>query len=141
MTASLGPTTNIQSNVDVVIYDGECRFCRRQIAWLRRLDVRRQLAFLSLHSPEVARRYDDLSHEQLMSEMAVVTRDGDRYFGASALRYLTKQLPTLWCFMPLLHIPGSLPLWSWLYGQVARRRYLFGRVESCAEGTCKIHTK
>jgi predicted DCC family thiol-disulfide oxidoreductase YuxK len=130
-----------KTDPDVVLYDGECRFCQRQIDRLRRLDVGRKLAFLSLHSSEVEERYPDISREQLMSEMAIVTRQGTRHFGASALRYLTRKLPTLWLLAPLLHLPGSLPLWSWLYGHVARRRYLFGRLETCEEGVCDTHVK
>jgi len=36
----------------------------------------------------------------------------------------------------LLHIPGSLPLWRWLYGFVAKRRLLIaGR---CDDGSCRL---
>jgi hypothetical protein len=46
-------------------------------------------------------------------------------------------LPRLWCLAPLLHIPGSLPLWQFLYRQVAKRRYKIAG--TCEDGTCRLH--
>ena len=41
--------------------------------------------------------------------------------------------------LPVLHLPGTMPLWSWLYRRVAKSRYRFGRVEACDDGSCRIH--
>lgn len=123
---------------DVVLYDGHCRFCTRQIETLRRLDGKNRLRFLSLHDPSVATDYPDLSFDQLMAEMWVISTDAVRYGGANALRYLSRRLPILWPVSPLLHFPGSMPVWRWLYRQVAKRRYrIAGR--TCEDGTCSLH--
>ena len=50
---------------DVVIYDGHCSFCRGQVERVNRWDTPGRLAYLSLHDPEVARRYPDLDHDAL----------------------------------------------------------------------------
>ncbi len=124
---------------DVVLYDGQCNFCKSQIEHLRRLDGKDRLRFVSLHDPEVASLYPDLSHEQLMSQMWVISPDGNRHGGAYALRYLTRRLPILWPLMPWMHFPGSMPLWSWLYAAVAKRRYkIAGR--DCTDQSCAIHS-
>ncbi len=95
---------------------------------------------MSLHDPEVQRRWPDLTHEQLMQEMVIVDRHGRRHVGAASIRYLSRRLPLLWPLAPLLHIPFTMPLWRWLYHQVAQRRYLLGgkRVE-CDDHTCRVH--
>lgn len=124
---------------DVVLYDGHCRFCIGQVRNMRRADLTGRLAFLSLHDIRVGERYPDLSHEQLMAQMYVIDRHGRRHGGPSALRYLTRRLPLLWPLAPLLHIPFSLPIWNWLYQQIARRRYWFGRIETCDDGACQVH--
>lgn len=123
---------------DVVIYDGQCVFCRGSVRQLKRFDrIRPRLAFLSLHDPRVGERYAELSHNQLMDEMWVATKAGDRWGGADAVRYLTRCLPLLWVAAPLLHLPGTANLWRWLYRQVAKRRYrIAGR--DCDSGTCRI---
>ncbi len=106
----------------VVIYDGQCRFCRGQVARLARWDRRERLAFLSYHDPECARRFPELGAEQLASQLFVVSPTGTAHGGAAALRYLARRLPRLWPALPLLYLPFSLPLWQWLYRQIAQRR-------------------
>jgi predicted DCC family thiol-disulfide oxidoreductase YuxK len=121
---------------DVVIYDGDCPFCRAQVARLARWDGGGRLAFASLHDPWVRDRFPDLSREQLMQQMYVVTRDGRRYAGAEGVRYLTRRLPRLWLLAPLLHIPFSLPIWQWIYRRIARRRYQQNQTGLC-DDTCE----
>lgn len=139
--ASPLPTPAERPQADIVIFDGHCRFCRAQVEQLARWDARgRRLAFLSLHDPEVAKRFPDLTYDQLMQEMYVVDRHGRRHAGAAALRYLSRRLPVLYIFAPLLHLPFTLPLWRWAYRQVAKRRYWFGRsAPVCEEEACRIH--
>jgi predicted DCC family thiol-disulfide oxidoreductase YuxK len=52
------------------------------------------------------------------------------------VRYLSRRLVLLWPLALLLHVPGSMPLWQWLYRVVARNRYRIAG--SCAEGSCRI---
>ena len=126
---------------DVLIFDGECLFCRRQVERIHRLDGRNRVSFISLHDPFVAEHYRDLTYEQMMEQMYVIDRTGRRHGGAAAFRYLTRRLPLLWLFAPLLHLPFSLPLWRWGYRQIAKRRYRWGKVQECASGTCEVHFK
>lgn len=126
---------------EVVIYDGHCQFCTRQVERLARWDGRGRLAFLSLHDPLVAERYPDLSHDQLMEEMYLIRRDGRRLGGAAAFRYLSRRLPRLWPLAPLMHIPFSLPLWACCYRAVARQRYRWNKKHgrSCDGDSCSVH--
>lgn len=127
------------SGSDVVIYDGQCNFCRSQVTNLRRLDCcGRRLSYLSLHDPRVAQRYPDLSHDELMEQMFVIDQSDRRHGGADAFRYLSRRLPLLWLVAPILHIPGTGRLWRWMYRQVAKRRYkLAGK--SCENDVCSVH--
>jgi predicted DCC family thiol-disulfide oxidoreductase YuxK len=133
------PDPDSVSDADVVIYDGQCNFCRSQVEKLRRLDCcGNRLAFISLHDPRVADRYPDLTHDAMMEQMFVIDRAGRRHGGADAVRYLSRRLPTLWPVAPLLHIPFSAGLWRWGYRQIAKRRYkLAGK--TCDEDACSIH--
>lgn len=135
-------------HADIVIYDGDCQFCTRQVKRLHWLDRGRRLTFLSLHDPAVARLLPELSHDELMKEMLVLpASDGSQqprrsYGGAAAARYLSRRLPLLWWLAPLLHIPGSLPLWSWGYQLVARNRYRWNKARGktdCSSGSCDLH--
>lgn len=122
---------------DVVIFDGECRFCTAQVKALAKFDRGGRLSFLSLHDPRALSLVPDLTHDDLMDQLYVVTASGRRFGGPHAVRYFTRRLPALWLAAPFLHFPGSLPLWRFLYRQLARRRYWFGRVD-CEGGTCRL---
>lgn len=134
------PTPEERPDADVVIFDGNCSFCLRQVDRLRRWDSGGRLSFRSLHDPETARLYPDLSHDQLMRQMYVVDQQGRRHAGAESLRYLCRRLPRLRVLAPLLHIPFSMPAWQWLYQQVAQRRYrLQAAAGGCDTGACAVH--
>lgn len=134
--AALPIVTATKPARDTVLYDGRCRFCRGQMAILRRLDPTGRLELTSLHDPSVARDFPELPSEELMREMFVVDRAGRAHPGVQAWRLLSRRLPLLWPAAVPLHLPGSLPLWNWLYRLIARNRYRFaGR---CDEGTCRL---
>ena len=125
------------SHQDTLIYDGQCSFCIRQVDRIRARDGGR-LAYLSLHDPLVTQRWPELSHEELMKQMYLVEPDGRKYAGASAVKALTRKLPRLWWLFPLLHCPGSMPIWRFLYARIAKMRYrLAGR--RCDNGSCSLH--
>ena len=127
-------------NADVVLYDGDCRFCCSQINILKRLDGKRRLRFLSLHDPSVQANYPDLSRDQLMEQMWIVAPNGQKFGGADAVRYLSRRLPMLYPFAPILHLPFTMPLWRWMYRLVAKYRYRIAG-KNCENGNCSIHAK
>jgi predicted DCC family thiol-disulfide oxidoreductase YuxK len=136
------PTENPSG--EVVIYDGHCKFCTAMVKNLAHWDGSgRRLAFLSLHDPEIATRFPQLTYDQMMKEMYVIDRWGRFHRGAEAFRYLTTRLPRLYALAPLIHIPFSLPFWRWAYRQVANRRYrIMGKTgDGCDGEACKIHFK
>ncbi|MBD54454.1 MAG: thiol-disulfide oxidoreductase, partial [Rhodopirellula sp.] len=105
------PDPNKFPDADVVIFDGQCNFCKSQIRTLQRLNCcGDRLAYISLHDPRVAQNYPDLTHKMMMEQMYVVDQAGRRHGGADAVRYLTRRLPTLWLAAPLLHLPGTARL-------------------------------
>lgn len=126
---------------DVVIFDGHCNFCRRQVQRLNWF-AGGSVAFLSLHDSRVTELCPHLSHGDLMQRMYVVTSDKRTFGGAAAVKYLSRRLPRLWFAAPLLHIPFTLPIWNTLYDWVARARYsIAGRAEDCESGACDVHFK
>lgn len=137
------PPPNERPGSDIVIYDGQCRFCTAQVQNLARWDTKHRLSFLSLHESEVARRFPDLTHERLMAAMYVVDAKGKRYAGADAFGYLTTRLPRLYLLAPLMHIPFTGPLWRWAYRQVAKRRYAIAGKSggACDSDACSVHFK
>lgn len=129
------PLAAVTPGCDVVIFDGMCRFCQGQIRLLQWADMTGRLGFLSLHQEQTRQLLPDMSYEELMKGMVVVDSQGRRYLGATAVRYLFRRLPLLWLGAPLLHLPGTMPIWNTLYNAIARRRYKIAGV-SCEGGKC-----
>lgn len=130
---------NEKIDLDIVIFDGHCKLCRAGIARLQALDWFGHFRFVSLQDPEVRERFSDLTYDMLMAEMYVVSRSGKRMGGAAAFRYMSWFVPLMWPIAPFLNIPGTLPIWSFLYKIIAKNRYRFGRIEECDGGTCSLH--
>ena len=120
----------------VVVYDGQCVFCRAGMKRLRAMDLTGRLTFLSLHDPRVGRFCPNRSAGELNDEMVIVAPDGTQHGGADALKYLTRTLPLMYPAMPVLHFPGTAWLWRAGYRQLAKRRYsIAGKM---CDDTCKI---
>jgi predicted DCC family thiol-disulfide oxidoreductase YuxK len=132
------PSPADRPDADVVIYDSHCGICSAQVGKLPWWDCQNRLAYLSLHDPEVERRYPDLSHDRLLQEMVIIDRQGRRHWGPEALRYLTVRLRRLWWAAPLAYFPGSMLLWRPLYRWIARNRYRFSG-DQCETGACGLH--
>ena len=76
--AALPIPTSSKPARDTVLYDGQCRFCRSQMALLRRLDLTGQLQLTSLHDPAVARDFPEIPPAELMQQvMATAQRLAD----------------------------------------------------------------
>jgi predicted DCC family thiol-disulfide oxidoreductase YuxK len=129
-------TTRHHPARDTVLYDGQCRFCRSQIAILRALDLTGRFSFTSLHDPSVASDFPEIAPEELHRQMYVVDVRGLARGGADAVRYLSRRLVLLWPLALLLHIPGTMPIWHRLYAFVARHRLKIAG--SCDDGTCRL---
>ncbi len=95
------PTPEERPEADILIFDGNCSFCRAQVERFARWDRRRQLAFLSLHDPQVYQRFPHLHPDELMREMVIVDRHGNHHAGAAAIRYLSRHLHRLWPLAPI----------------------------------------
>lgn len=133
------PSPDDRPAAHIILFDGHCRFCTAQVRRLHNWDRNGLLSFLSLHDPQVQSRWPELSFQQLMDEMYLITPEGEKFAGAAAFRYLSTRLPILWPLVPLMHIPGSLPLWRTIYKVVAKYRYRLAGKSACDGDACEVH--
>lgn len=132
------PSPAQRPDADVVIYDGNCGICTKQVSKLPWWDCQQHLAYLSLHDAEVAQRWPEMSPDRLMQEMCIVDQQGHRHWGPAAVRYLTFRLRRLWWAMPILYFPGSMLLLRPLYRWIARNRYRLSG-DTCEDEACSLH--
>src|SRR5436190_531910 len=94
-----------------VIYDGDCAFCRKSIAILRRLDWLHRLVFINARAPdEPLLHQPPVAGAPLLDQMHALTPAGRLYGGYGAIRYISWLLPLLWPIAPVLYLPGVAQL-------------------------------
>ena len=111
----------------VLIYDGDCDFCRYWLArWRACLGER--LEYIPFQDPQVPARFPNLSVERLKTAVHLVEPDGAVHFGARAV---FEALELGWSRLPIRayrHIPGVAWLSERGYRLVAGHRPFFWRL-------------
>lgn len=116
----------------LLIYDGDCGFCRRWIArWKKQTGSRVTYAPFQ----EVAGRFPEIGREQFETGVVLLEPGGTIYSGAEAVfRILSaagRRSPLLWLYQ---NAPGGAAVAEWIYRFVARRRIRFSRWISILSG-------
>lgn len=119
-----------------LVYDGQCRLCRSAVAWIGRLDRRGRILPLDLHreAERVAKRAPQLTREDLLAAVYLITPECEALPGFEAVRRLSRLLPGLWLLAPALHAPGAALIGPALYHWVSANRHA---LSGCGEaGSC-----
>lgn len=104
----------------VVVYDGECGFCRRWVRRLQRWDRSGRLDYLPLQDPAAPELTGRRPEELALSAHAVLPT-GHVLAGAAAFRAVCAYLPGGAVPRAILGLPGALAVAERLYGWIARR--------------------
>jgi predicted DCC family thiol-disulfide oxidoreductase YuxK len=113
----------------LVVYHGECGFCRRWVERLRRWDRHDRLDYLALQDPAAAAA-TSRPRTELERAAHVVLPSGEVLNGAAGFRALCGYLPGGRMPAAVLGVPGVLSVAERLYQWIARR---WGPVGSNAE--------
>lgn len=109
----------------VVLYDGDCGFCRWSLDRLLRWDRRDNLRAVPIQSDEGDQVLADLSEQARLSSWHLVTPDGRRYSGGAATGPMARLLPA---GAPVALLAETFPRSTdRLYRWVARNRDTLGR--------------
>ncbi len=104
----------------LLVYDGDCGFCRRKAArWQVLTGFRVEYAPFQ----EVAGQFPEIPQEQISSSVHFIDTDGSVYDGAEAVLRLMSHVPQgNWLLWVYRRVPGFAPLAEWCYRFVARHR-------------------
>ncbi len=119
----------------VVVYDGECGFCQKQIRRIRGWDRAGVFEYLPRQTPDLTDRFPQLAEGELSTGMRLVDPDGTVHVGADAVYRIATYLPRWRAIAWVYRIPGVHWAANRLYGWIAARRdRLSGR---CENGACR----
>lgn len=106
----------------VLVYDGDCRFCRSWVDYWAAL-CQNRLQFRPYQ--QAAADFPQLSEDEFRRHIQLFASDGRRYRGAAAAFQVLRQIPGKggWWWL-YRHLPGFAPLSEWFYDRVAAHRGL-----------------
>lgn len=109
-----------------ILYDGQCRFCWRWVHFWKDVVGSRGLAIMDLQSAS-ADRMLQISQENLLDDIRVLTRSGKLESGADAYLYVARRIWWAWPFYAIFSMPGfNWILWRG-YKWFNRNRYRISR--------------
>ena len=120
----------------VVVYDGECPFCQRQIARIRRRDSLGRFEYVPRQSPGLTERFPALAEGDFDTGMRLIKPDGSIFVGADSVYHIARRLPVWRRFAWLYRLPGIHAAARLAYAWVAAHRLSLGR--NCDDGRCAI---
>ncbi len=105
-----------------LVYDGECGFCIRSLAWVRAADRAGQLEYVPSQDPQVRTRFPMLATADFDHAMYAVSDTGEVYRGFFAFRRIALALPRLRVLAPIFYFPGASIVGPRVYAWVDRYR-------------------
>ena len=115
----------------MLLFDGQCGFCRQWVARLHRWDRRGAIQTLPGAERGTLPGLPPIADASLDRAMQFVTPDGQVFPGARALPLLFPYLPGGRLLVLFFRIPGVQAIADRLYARISARRHRFGCGDSC----------
>lgn len=110
----------------LLVYDGECGFCRRWVVKWQDI-LKEKVAFASYQ--DVAPQFPTIPLEAFQRSIQFIDADSKRYQGAEAVfRALAKHPPKKWMLFCYQNVPGFRLSSEWFYQLVANHRGFFSKL-------------
>jgi predicted DCC family thiol-disulfide oxidoreductase YuxK len=106
----------------IVLYDGQCGFCSRWVRFWAGTLERCGFTIASLDEPWVKQKLN-ISREELLSDIRLLTPDGQLISGANVYLFVTRKIWWAWPFYALFSLPGFNRLIHFCYRWFAQNRY------------------
>jgi predicted DCC family thiol-disulfide oxidoreductase YuxK len=114
-----------------LIFDGDCGFCHRSVAWVRERDRGERVEIVPYQDPDVPRRFPEIPPDRFPRAMQLVSPEGERWEGARAAEEILRLLPKWRWVAPFFRIPLVRPVADRVYRWVARNRGRLGCGDHC----------
>ena len=101
----------------VIIYDGQCKFCRKQIERFHRRDKQHLFEYCARLTPGINERFPVLAESNFNTGIRLIHPDGSIAVGADAVYHITRRLRPYKWFAWLYRIP--------LFHALSQRIYLW----------------
>ncbi len=118
----------------IALYDGQCEICRASIGWVRFLDRDGIVDCVPLESVELAELHPELSLEECLRQLHVVTPEHTVLRGWDAVVGIAGVFPATRAVTTVDRVPGVHRLGERAYEFVAAHRYQLGKFRAVVLG-------
>lgn len=116
------------SRGDLILFDGTCVFCSGFARFVVRHDKLGRFRFVTGQSPTGRQLYEDHQLNPDLMETNIVIVDGKAHTKMGAFAAAMSALGWPWKLFSVVNLPPH-QITDWIYDQIARNRYRFGRRE------------
>jgi predicted DCC family thiol-disulfide oxidoreductase YuxK len=129
------------SNIEfVMLYDGQCPICQREINWLRSKNSQGKLGLIDITDEGFDAESYGTSFEALMAEIHGIYADGRLVKGVEVFCASYQAVGLGWLVAPM-QWRLLRPVFDWFYRGFAKHRLRLGRLlggRACDNGHCGI---
>jgi predicted DCC family thiol-disulfide oxidoreductase YuxK len=129
-TTSLSPPGRM-----VIVYDGNCAFCRRSILEIRRRDRDKRFLYMPRQTPGIEVQYPQATVGDFDTGLRLIDSSGDLYIGADAIHQIVSRLPVWRRLAWAYRVPLFRTFAKWAYARVAANRMQLSHY-CTAHGVC-----
>jgi predicted DCC family thiol-disulfide oxidoreductase YuxK len=120
----------------IVVYDGDCSFCRSQVERMKRFDPTGRLEYLPRQTAGLEQRFPKLAHPDFNVGMRLIDSDASISVGADALYQIARRLNGVKYVAWLYRVPIMTQICRFGYARIAARRLRLA--QTCQTDTCEV---
>jgi len=115
---------NQSSQRPILLFDGQCRFCKRCIQVLKKMDLFQVFMYEDFYQYTDADKPlpGGLTNDQVMKRMYLVVNQQETYGGYVVFRRICWHMPMMYFLIPIIFFPGMGVIGPIMYNFVARHR-------------------
>lgn len=119
----------------IVVYDGACPYCRRQVNKMKRRDVDDVFDYVPRQTEGLEQRFPKLATGDFDTGLRLIEPGGAIHVAGDAIYHIARRLRGWRNWAWLYRIPGLKQLFRVIYAWIARNRQRLG---PCTDDRCDV---
>lgn len=107
----------------LVIFDGDCGFCKRTVDLIKKLDWLKKFEFVPFQAKGILEKNKQITKEMCEKEIYLVKPEGKYFGGYDAFKIMTVFMPSTFLISWFFFLPGVTHIGRFVYKLIAKNRH------------------